>query len=234
MRKTYKFLALFLAVTMLSLTCFGSGCSARKKPVVLTMFSIALGKEKSEDNKIRNLITEKTGVQVTEVWMEGQYSRNVIDGWLETPKLPDYMYINERLDEFYDHGLLVAWDPYLEKYPNIKNLHTDEEWDLLRQSDGKIYSVNIPGGPFTEDPNSITNTWGFVVTTSCKDPETAFKFINDILSEEIMDLRFWGIEGVDYLKDNDGTHYRTKEMADMWENEEYGVTHVCEYALMPQ
>ena len=208
------------------------------KPVQLTMFStVPGGHEKEEDNEIREIIAGKTGVQVLEVWLEGQNCRNVIDSLLENNNITDYLYVNERLDEFYEHGMLVAWDDYIEKYPNIRNLYTEEEWDLLRQADGHIYSVNIPGGPaWPEDimeGRVVTNKAGFAVTTCCKDPDTAFRFINDILSEEILELRFWGIEGVDYLVNVDGSYYRTREMNDNWNDKEYGIKHVCSYTLMP-
>ena len=207
------------------------------QPVRLSMFSDTQDKEKSNDNEIRKLIAEKTGVEVVEVWLIGQTSQNVYDGFLQTKNLTDFVYFRERLDEFYKAGLLVAWDSYIEKYPNIKRLYTDKEWDAFRQSDGHIYSVNIPdgqvwnGGKTAED--GLCNTAGFAVTTCCKDPDTAFKFINDILSEEIMDLRFWGIKDVDYLVNADGTYYRTQEMIDKWNDEEYRIKHVCQYSMMP-
>ena len=208
------------------------------KTIKLTMFSSTLGIEKSQDNEIRKLIAEKTGVEVVEVWLVGQTSQNVFDGLLQSKNLPDYVYFNERLDEFYEAVLLVAWDPYIEQYPGIKSLYTDEEWDMLRQSDGHIYSVNIPGAPVwygdAETEGGLCNTAGFAVTTCCKDPDAAFKFINDILSDDVMELRFWGIEGVDYLVNVDGSYYRTKEMTDNWNDEEYIRDHVCQYQMMPQ
>ena len=207
-------------------------------PVRLGMFSDTLGKEKSNDNEIRKLIAEKTGVEVVEVWLTGQTIQNVYDGLLQARTLPDFVYFRERLDEFYEEGLLVAWDTYIEQYPNIKSLYSDEEWDLLRQSDGHIYSVNIPGGLIWSGDevveNGIYNKAGFAVSVNCKDPDVAFKFINDILSDEIMDLRFWGIEGTDYLVNADGSYYRTREMTDNWNDEEYGIEHVCQYVMMPQ
>jgi len=102
------------------------------KTIKLTMFSSTLGIEKSQDNEIRKLIAEKTGVEVVEVWLVGQTSQNVFDGLLQSKNLTDYVYFNERLDEFYEADLLVAWDPYIEQYPRIKSLYTDEEWDMLR------------------------------------------------------------------------------------------------------
>ena len=211
--------------------------SVTAQPVKLTMFSTELGKEKADDNEIRELIALKTGVKVSEIWMTGQYIRPVIDGLLDSEKLTDYIYLNERLDEFYERGLLVAWDEYIEEYPNINNLYTEEEWDMLRQADGHIYSVNIPGGNVCTNAllegRELTYKAGFAVTTSCKDPDIAFRFINDILSEEIMELRFQGIEGVDFKVNVDGSYYRDREMTNNWNNEDYGVKHICQYSLMP-
>lgn len=255
--KTLKLSALASAIAILLLNCScsmdngtaaGHSQSSETAPVVtaseadqvitLTMFSSTLGKEKAEDNEIRELIAEKTGVKVIEIWQTGQYSRNVFDGFLESKNLADFMYFSERLDEFYEAGLLVAWDPYIEQYPNIKSLYTDEEWDMLRQADGHIYSVSIPDAPVwtgtSEEENVLCNTAGFTVTTCCKNPDIAFKFINDILTEEIMDYRFWGIEGVDYLVDADGNCYRTQEMTENWSDVDYGIKHVCQYLMMPQ
>ena len=204
----------------------------------LSMFSDTQDKEKSNDNEIRKLIAEKTGVEVVEVWLIGQTSQNVYDGFLQSKNLTDFVYFRERLDEFYEAGLLVAWDSYIEKYPNIKRLHTDKEWDELRQSDGHVYSVDIPDGPAWRGGKTaergLRNTAGFAVTTCCKNPDLAFKFINDILTDEIMDLRFWGIKGVDYLVNADGSYYRTQEMLDKWSDEEYRIKHVCQYSMMPK
>ena len=41
----------------------------------------------------------------------------------------------------YDAGALVPLDDYIEKYPNIKNLFTELEWEKLRQDDGHIYWI---------------------------------------------------------------------------------------------
>lgn len=236
-RNLMKLPALLLAFSLVLLMCSCTLDKNHDQPVQLTMFSTVPGYEKSTDNEIRKLIAEKTGVQVFEIWMIGQNIRNPIDSLLDNNMITDYLYVNERLDEFYEHGMLVAWDDYIEKYPNIKKLYTEEEWDQLRQADGHIYSVNIPGGPASPEDFMegcvLTNKAGFAVTTSCKDPDTAFRFINDIISEEILKLRFWGIEGVDYLVDKDGSYYRTSEMNDKWNDTDYEINHVCSYTMLP-
>lgn len=52
---------------------------------------------------------------------------------------------------------------------------------------------------------------GLAITTSCKDVEGALQFIDDLLSQDIHNLRFWGVEGVDYEVNDDGLFYRTEE-----------------------
>ena len=51
----------------------------------------------------------------------------------------------------YDAGALVALDDYIDKYPNIKEFLTDEEWDKLRQDDGHIYWINQFGNIYGEE-----------------------------------------------------------------------------------
>lgn len=45
------------------------------------------------------------------------------------------------MPQLYDAGALVALDDYIDKYPNIKNYFTEQEWDQLRQDDGHIYWI---------------------------------------------------------------------------------------------
>ena len=81
---------------------------------------------------------------------------------------------------------------------------------------------------------SINRSSGIAITTSCANPDRAFKFLNDLLSQEIHDLRFWGIEGEDYLVGDDGLFYRTPSMRANWADNNYRASHVCQYSYMPQ
>jgi putative aldouronate transport system substrate-binding protein len=49
----------------------------------------------------------------------------------------------------------------------------------------------------TQDPG-FSGGYGIAITTSCKDPERAFEFLDWMASEEACILREWGIEGVNY------------------------------------
>lgn len=68
-------------------------------------------------------------------------------------------------------------------------------------------------------PESVRD--GVSISTSCGDPERAFKLINWILSEEVQKLSWWGIEGQDYLVDENGLFYRTPEMRTQFQDQEY-------------
>jgi putative aldouronate transport system substrate-binding protein len=44
--------------------------------------------------------------------------------------------------------------------------------------------------------------WGIAISSSCKDPERAFRFLDWMCSEEAQILLNWGIEGVNYIVEN--------------------------------
>lgn len=390
--------------------------------VDFTMFIAMPGREIDYDNDIRDIIGEKTGVRVEETWLTGMTAQDAVGTIIASGMLPDYIAGGDGMMMLYEADCLVAWDDYLEIYPNLKELYTDEEWDMFRQDDGHIYWANVfcntygesketghndeafwiqarvlewagypeietldeyfdlleryadanptmPDGtpviPYTalcddwryfcienapqfldgypndgsvivnvDDPNkpyivdynttetakkyfeklneeylagymdpdfanqtydeyiaklctgcvlgmcdqywdfaytiaspfaqqglddlgcdyvplglvmekgttqkwhnysdTINADWGVAVTTSCMDPDLAFQFLNDLLDQEIHDLRFWGVEGVDYLVDADGLFYRTEEMRTNWNDYDYQYSHCCFYSYMPQ
>jgi putative aldouronate transport system substrate-binding protein len=74
---------------------------------------------------------------------------------------------------------------------------------------------------------------GVGITTSCKDVEGALQFINDLLEPEVLKIRFWGLEGKDYLVDENGVFYRTQEMRDNMDNQTYRDKNICNYAYFP-
>ena len=397
-----------------------------------TMFAAMAGKEKEDGNEIMEIIAEKTGVRVKETWLTGQNAGEAIGSIIASGKLPDLIDGGDGSVTLYENGLLVAWDPYLEKYPNLKEMYTEEEWDKFRMDDGKIYWANVFGNSYDHntatghngeafwiqvrvlewanypkietldqyfdlleryaeanpelpdgttvipytclcedwkyyclenapmfldgypndgcvivdisagqdnpkvvdynttstakmyfkklneefakgaiDPDFATQTYdeyiaklstgrvlglcdqywdfaysimgpfsspleatdgstfrldeigcdyvplglvakagmkqqwhsyddelnqssGCAVTTSCEDPDLAFAFLSALLDQDIHNLRFWGIEGVDYLVDENGLFYRTEEMRENWKSDSYKAKHSCEYSYCPQ
>lgn len=56
--------------------------------------------------------------------------------------------------------------------------------------------------------------WGMAITKDCEDPVRAIKFLDYICSDEGAVLYKWGIEGENYLVDENGMRYRTQEEID--------------------
>ena len=60
------------------------------------------------------------------------------------------------------------------------------------------------------------------------------QFVNDLLGQEVHDLRFWGVKGVDYEVDENGEFYLTEDMRMQASNTAYKASHVCNYSYFPQ
>lgn len=100
----------------------------------------------------------------------------------------------------------------------------DSDWDYadgekVLKADGKYGSTYAPL-PLTMDKETkcaalmyqgLTTGTGVGITTSCKDPVAAIKFIDYLCSDEGQVLNKWGIEGVNYFIDDEGHRYRTEE-----------------------
>ena len=127
----------------------------------VTMFSTLFGLDSSSDGEIKKLIADKTGVLINESFITGtDWNFNTIfDDMLQLPdnNIPDMIYTYFDVHKFYESGRAVAWDQYLEKYPRLKELHTDEEWDKLRQEDGHIYWADFEDC-YKEKDTSVTHT----------------------------------------------------------------------------
>ncbi len=386
---------------------------APKEIKEFTAFFDREGAELNDDNEIKQIIAEKIGAKVKETWLTGQTAEEAVGMLIAGGEYPDFM---NWTPELQDAGALVAIDEYLDKYPNIKALWSDSQWNSLKQKDGHIYSIpqfdNInvkkmdtnqwgeavwlqtrvlkwAGYPVVEsldqlfallndytaanptmpdgtpvipyeiltydwyyfclenlpqfldgypndgrcivdpvtyqvsdynltptakryfkklneeykkgiiDPEFMTMnhdqflekiasgrvlcmveqywdfqtaeqsiksqklegctyvplgitiepgmkeqyyvateaavlTGGLSITVSCDDVEGALQFVNDILDPEVLRLRHWGVEGVDYVVDADGIFGRTQEMRDNAVNSDYKAAHLCPYSYFPQ
>lgn len=74
---------------------------------------------------------------------------------------------------------------------------------------------------------------GIGISVSCNDVESALKFMNELLSPDVLNLRFWGIEGEDYEVDSEGKFYRTDEQRLLHEDVDYCKSHFCAYSSFP-
>lgn len=414
-----------MLTAVMAMSVFTTGCNKSKDASteggekVFTAFFAVPGNEINEDNEIRNIIAEKTGVRIKESWLTGQTAEEAVGTMIAGGEYTDFIDGGEGMAQLYKAGALVPLDDYIDKYENIKNYFEPEEWDKLRQDDGHIYWIqqfgNIHGeekatthndeafwiqarvlewagypevktmdqyfdlieayykehptmddgtkiipytilcddwryfclenapefldgypndGSVIVDPNTkkiidynttetakryfkklneeynkhivdpesftqiydeyiaklstgrvlgmidqwwnffanvndslkqqgldlkgcnyvplpitidegVENKWhcsggvlnvgsGIGITTACKDVDGAMKFLNDCLDQEIINLRFWGVEGKDYAVDENGEFYRTEEMRMQLADTAYKAAHICNYSYFPQ
>ena len=69
-------------------------------------------------------------------------------------------------------------------------------------------------------PMAFSTQTGIAITTKCKDPEAAFKFLDRMAAEDINKLNFWGIEGEDYTIEN-GRMVKSQEQWEKYLDPEY-------------
>ena len=144
-----------------------------------------------------------------------------------------------------------TYDEYIAKLSTGRVLGMVDQWwdfaynvnDSLKQQGLDEKGCSYVPLPITID-EGIKNQWhcsggvmnsgsGLAITTSCKDVEGALQFIDDLLSQDIHNLRFWGVEGVDYEVNDDGLFYRTEEQRKQAADTAYKASHLCSYSYFP-
>jgi putative aldouronate transport system substrate-binding protein len=65
--------------------------------------------------------------------------------------------------------------------------------------------------PWYADRDVMNTNQGFGVSTTSEQPEKALKFLDIMLSEPWQKILSWGVEGEDYLVDEDGMFYRNEQ-----------------------
>lgn len=182
----------------------------------------------------------------------------------ETHKVTDYnttptaIAYFKKLNEEYKNGLVdresftQTYDEYIAKLSSGRVLGmVDQWWDFAFNAGDAIKSAGLDKQgcsyvplPITID-EGITNQWhnaggvvnvssGLAISVSCEDVEGALKFVDDLLEQDIHDLRFWGVEGTDYQVDDEGVFSRTDEMRTQCADTAYKASHLCTYSYFPQ
>ncbi len=164
-----------------------------------------------------------------------------------------------KLNEEYQKGFVdpesftQTYDEYIAKLSTGRVLGMVDQWwdfaytvnDVFKQQGLDLKGCNyVPLGLTTE--KGMDNRWhtyddtvnqasGIAITTSCEDPEKAFDFLVKMaMDQELHDLRFWGVEGVDYEVDENGLYYRTEEQRMQCADTAYQASHLCQYSYFPQ
>lgn len=164
----------------------------------------------------------------------------------------------QKLNEEYHKGIVdpesftQTYDEYIAKLSTGRVLGMIDQWwnfaynvnDSLKQQGLDEQGCDYVPLPITIE-EGIQNRWhcsgsvlneasGLAITTSCEDVEGALQFINDLLSQEVHDLRYWGVEGEDYEVDENGLFYRTEEQRLEASDTAYKASHLCTYSYFPQ
>ena len=144
----------------------GSSNPSRKNASIIDMdlFITNAGNELSDDNEIREIIAEKTGVCLHEIYLVGQSVDEALNAIIASGEYPDMIYTGSS-DLLYQVGALIAWDDYIADpaYQNLRDFYTDAQWELFREDDGHIYCVDpypmIYGEDRTTIDTSLTCFW---------------------------------------------------------------------------
>lgn len=130
-----------------------------------TAFFAVPGTEINDDNEIQQKIAETTGVKVKETWLTGQTAQEAVGTLIAGGEYPDFIDGGDGMAQLYDAGALIPLDDYIDKYPNIKEFLTDQEWDRLRQDDGHIYWIQQFGNIYGEEKATTHNDEAFWIQT---------------------------------------------------------------------
>ena len=164
----------------------------------------------------------------------------------------------QKLNEEYQKGIVdpesftQTYDEYIAKLSTGRVLGMIDQWwdfaytagDAIKQAGLDAQGCDYIPLPITID-ESVKNQWhcsgsvlnvsdGLAITTSCEDVEGALQFVDDLLTQDIHNLRFWGVEGVDYNVDENGEFYRTEEQRTRASDTAYKASHTCTYSYFPQ
>lgn len=159
----------------------------------------------------------------------------------------------QKLNEEYKKGIVdpetftMKYDQYISKLSTGRVCGmVDQKWDFNDaetsiKSQGLDDCTYVPLGIVIDkgieehyhSTAALDVSNGISITKSCQDIEGAMKFMNDLLSPEILTLRNWGVEGTDYLVGDDGLYYRTDEMRKNANDQSYINSHLCSYSYFP-
>lgn len=169
-------------------------------------------------------------------------------------QIPEAKQYFKKLSEEYSKGIIdpetftAKYDQYIAKLSSGRVLGmVDQGWNFGQAEDslnsqGKEELTYAPLG-LTLDPDvlpqyregDVLSTQGGIgITVSAKDVEGILQMWDDMVSEKGMILRGWGVEGEDYLVDEDGMFYRTEEQWENWKNPDYVQQNGVPFGYMPQ
>lgn len=147
-----------------------------------------------------------------------------------------------KLNEVFKKGMINPetftrlYDQYLSVVSTGRVLAMfDQQWNFqdgenVLISEGKFERTYVPLGisfdgtlvPYNRQRDAgIIGGNGMGISVDCKDVPRAMEFMDQLLSEEIQTLLYWGIEGEDYYVDENGRYRRTPEQKASFDNKDW-------------
>lgn len=173
--KTKKAVSVILTAALMATLAAGCGSNSKNSASggsensdgvkEFTAFFAVPGSELNDDNEVQDIIAEKTGAKVKETWLTGQTAEEAVGTLIAGGEYPDFIDGGDGMHQLYEAGALVPLDDYLDKYPNIKNYYTQQQWDQLRQDDGHIYWIQQFGNIKGEEKTCTHNDEAFWIQT---------------------------------------------------------------------
>lgn len=160
----------------------------------------------------------------------------------------------EKLCEMYHKGVIdpetftLNYDQYISRITKGNVLgFVDQYWQFMNAQsslygNGMIDRTYVPLAITADEAiqpnyncteNNLNVGEGMGITVSCEDVEGALAFLDTLLTPEVMKLRYWGEEGIDYNVDENGVFYRTEEQRKQRENAEYLSMNAYSYGYFP-
>lgn len=163
----------------------------------------------------------------------------------------------KKLNQEYHAGMIDAesftqtYDEYLDKLASGRVLGMiDQWWQFSYDVNDSLDYISEQGCHYVPLPITMEegtkNQWhvkrgnefnvadGISITVDCKDVAGAMQFLNDLLEEEMIRLRFWGIEGEDYEVNENGVFYKTEEQRKKAGDAAYQSSQFCFYSYFPR
>lgn len=175
-------------------------------------------------NRNTNTVIDYNTTPTAKKWFEKlneEYRRGVIDKECFT------MTANQYYEKLKSGNVLGMVDQRWNFGPYVENLIDECSYIPLEIT----IDSSIRGHYHSE--TAFDSSQGIGISVSCKDPDGAAQFMNDLLSPEILNLRMWGEEDIDYKVGNDGIFYLTDQQSGLLEDEEYRFSNRCGYEYFP-
>lgn len=159
----------------------------------------------------------------------------IVDDKTKTAKLYDFIPEAKEyyrlLNEAYHYEILkgdtfvMTYEQYISQLKTGSVLGVIDQYWQFEAAQESLYQQGLPERTYvplgltiedgvTERYRSVEAldiSNGIGISVSCKDVRGALSYINQLLGQNIMKLRFWGEEGIDYSIDEDGLFYRSEE-----------------------